>query len=72
LLGSTIFINPALIGNSVYANEGLLFHEALHELGLTDQTIQQALGFKDFNNVSNTKRISNKLESDCITGKGNN
>ena len=39
LLGSTIFINPPLIGSILTNNEGLLFHEALHELGLVDSDI---------------------------------
>jgi hypothetical protein len=35
--------------------------EALHELGLIDEQVQQALGFKDYNKTSDTKRISTKL-----------
>jgi hypothetical protein len=72
LTGSTIFINPLLISSSLATNEGLLFHEALDKLGMIDETIQQTLGFKDYSDVSNTKRISTKLQSDCVTGKGNN
>ncbi len=69
--GNIIYINPAIIGGNLAKNEAFLFHESLHELGLIDQQIQQALGFKDWNNVSNTQRISKKLLKDCIQGKGN-
>ena len=69
--GSTIFINPDKIGNSLTSNEGLLFHEALHELGMIDEQIQKALGWKDYNDVSDTRRISVRLTQDCIAGKGN-
>ena len=67
--GSTIFINPALIGGNLGSNQSLLFHEAIHELGLVDQTIQEALGLKV--DPKNTKSISDKLFKDCFTGKGN-
>ena len=69
-LGTTIYINPLLIGTNLVGNEALLFHEALHELGLGDQDIQTALGIKV--DPNNTKNISDKLRSDCITGRGNN
>jgi hypothetical protein len=46
LNGSTIFINPALIGGNLTSNEGLLFHETLHELGMVDTDIQAALGIR--------------------------
>jgi len=62
--GSTIFINPDRISNSLTLNEGLLFHEALHELGMIDEQVQHALGWKDYNDVSNTNRISIKLIQD--------
>lgn len=68
--GSTIYINPVLIGASLVGNESLLFHEALHELGLIDSTIQEALGLTV--DDKNTRNITTKLNSDCVTGKGNN
>jgi RHS repeat-associated protein len=64
LNGSTIFINPALITNNLWGNEGLLLHEALHELGLQDGQIQKALGFSE--DPKNTKNISTKLQHDCV------
>jgi RHS repeat-associated protein len=67
--GRAIFINPALIGGSLGSNQSLLFHEAIHELGLVDETIQEALGLKV--DSRNTKNISDKLFRDCFTGKGN-
>jgi RHS repeat-associated protein len=70
LLGDTIFINPGLIGRSVPVNEALLFHEALHELGLTDDAVQRALGITV--DAKNTKNITDKLKKDCIAGRGNN
>ncbi|MDQ2949765.1 MAG: RHS repeat-associated core domain-containing protein [Acidobacteriota bacterium] len=70
LFGNTIFVNPALIGGSLTSNEGLLFHEALHELGLVDSSIQSALGLAV--DDKNTRNITTKLQKDCISGRGNN
>ncbi len=69
LFGSTMFINPDLIGNNLNGNMALLFHESLHELGLVDSTIQSALGLTV--DDQNTKNITIKLQKDCVTGKGN-
>jgi hypothetical protein len=70
LNGSTIFINPALIGGNLTSNEGLLFHETLHELGMVDTDIQAALGIRV--DGKNTRNITTTLQKDCITGRGNN
>ena len=73
--GSTIFINPALIGGLLFTNESLLFHEALHELGMIDSQIQTALKSVHQGLVvdtKNTKNISVVLGRDCLRGKGNN
>jgi len=68
-MGDTIYINPALIGNSVAQNEALLLHESLHSLGLDDTAIQTALGIKV--DPNNTNNISNRLRTDCVQGKDN-
>jgi RHS repeat-associated protein len=70
LNGSTIFINPTLIGGNLTGNQSLMSHEALHELGMVDTDIQAALGITV--DGKNTRNITTKLQKDCITGKGNN
>ena len=76
--GSTIYINPSLISGSLTANEGLLMHEALHELGLDDSVIGAGLNSIDKSiqpnakgDWTNTKQFSDKLAKDCYTGKDN-
>jgi hypothetical protein len=68
-VGTIIYINPNLISNSVAMNEGLLLHESLHLLGFDDADLQAGLGFEV--DVNNTKNITDKLQRDCVTGKGN-
>jgi RHS repeat-associated protein len=67
--GNTVFINPARIGGGLINNEALLFHEALHALGLIDTDIQSELGITV--DPNNTKNITDKLKKDCFNGKGN-
>jgi RHS repeat-associated protein len=76
--GSTIYINPSAISQSLVANEGLLAHELLHELGLTDDAIGAGLHSVDPSikpdangNWTNTKQFSTKLAKHCFTGKDN-
>ena len=76
--GSTMFINASAISGNLAANEGLLMHEMLHELGLTDDNIGNALHSIDPSikpdangNWTNTKQFSKKLQSDCFSGKDN-
>lgn len=74
MYGSTVYINPALIGGSLAMNEGLVMHEMLHELGLDDTSIQTGLHFLDSSiaiDDKNTKNITMKLMKDCFTGKDN-
>jgi hypothetical protein len=61
--GSTAFINPNLITNFPILNMGLLFHEALHTLGMDDTQIQKALGLTV--DPNNTINITKKLTKDC-------
>ncbi len=76
--GRTIYIDPSLISGSLTKNEGLLMHEALHELGLDDSAIGAGLSSIDKSikpdangNWTNTKQFSDKLTKDCFTGKDN-
>ena len=76
--GSTVYINPAAITGSLGVNEGLLIHELLHELGLTDDAIGNALHSIDPSirpdangNWTNTQQFSTKLRKDCFSGKDN-
>ena len=72
-----MFINASAISGNLAANEGLLMHEMLHEVGLTDDNIGNALHSMDppikpdaNGNWTNTKQFSKKLQSDCFSGKG--
>ena len=67
--GNTIYINPALISNNLLVDEALLFHEAFHLLGFSDDDLQRALGLKV--DPNNTKSITDKLSKDCFQGKDN-
>jgi hypothetical protein len=76
--GSTIYINPSQISGNPGANEGLLMHELLHELGLTDDNIGTGLQSIDPSirpdangNWTNTQQFSMKLTKDCFSGKDN-
>ena len=68
--GSTIYINPTLISKNLLIDETLLFHEAFHLMGFTDDDLQKALGLTV--DPNNTKNITLKLTKDCFTGKDNN
>ena len=70
-----MFINAAYVSYSLSTNEGLLMHEALHELGLDDNAIGLGLELIDPsikpdtnnpNNWSNTKQFSDKFTKDCF------
>jgi hypothetical protein len=74
--GSTIYVNGSAISGSLTSNEGLLMHELLHELGLTDDVIGAGLHSIDPSiktdangNWTNTEQFSTKLAKDCFTGK---
>jgi RHS repeat-associated protein len=76
--GSTIYIDPSRISGNLGTNEGLLMHELLHELGLSDDAIGAGLESIDpsikpdaAGNWTNTKQFSTKLHKDCFTGKDN-
>ena len=76
--GSTIYLNPSQISGLLGANEGLLMHELLHELGLTDDAIGAGLQSIDPSirpdangSWTNTKQFSMKLQKDCFSGKDN-
>ena len=76
--GSTIYINPSAVSGVLGTNEGLLMHELLHELGLSDSDIGAGLHSIDASinpdaqgNWTNTKQFSTKLTKDCFSGKGN-
>jgi len=78
MYGNTIYINPSLIGGSLRSNEGFLFHEALHQLGLNDDDIGTGLHSIDptikpnsNGQWTNTQQFSNKFTKDCFQGKAN-
>ena len=70
-----MYINGAVVPNSLSAAEGLLMHEAFHELGLDDNAIGIALHSIDPtivpdannpNNWSDTRQFSTKFMKDCF------
>jgi hypothetical protein len=64
--GPQVWINPFLVNpGDTQADAALIGHETLHNLGLTDATIQHDLGLPVTNNTVN---ISNKLQQDCFPG----
>jgi len=74
-----MYINPSAISGSLAVNGGLLMHEMLHELGLTDDAIGAGLQSIDKSikpdvngDWTNTKQFTDKLTKDCFSGKGNN
>ena len=71
LFGNAVFINPSLIGSGILQNQALLFHEALHALGLIDTDIQEKLFGIQGVDPKNTRNITTKLFNDCFRGKGN-
>ena len=56
-------INPGNASN----DSGLIAHETLHNLGLLDPNIQDALGLTIGSDTSN---ITTKLATDCFSGLG--
>jgi RHS repeat-associated protein len=59
-----VWINPTLVNpGDVLAGSSLIAHETLHNLGLTDPTIQTRLGIPV---TSLTVNISDKLGQDCF------
>jgi hypothetical protein len=78
MYGSTLYFNPALISRNLATDEGLLMHEMLHELGLSDDEIGNALHSIDPSiapdqngNWTNTQQFSAKFTKDCFRGKDN-
>ena len=67
--GKAMFINPPLISSNLAVNEGMMFHESLHELGLGDKEIQETLHLTV--DSKNTMNITDRLEKDCVNAKGN-
>jgi len=68
--GPQVWINPFLVNpGDTQADSALIAHETLHNLGLTDTTVQQDLGIPVTNNTVN---ISNKLQQDCFPGPPGN
>lgn len=57
---NTLYISPL----DLQAASSLIAHETLHNLGLTDTTIQSRLGIGV--DANNTDNISSKLQTDCF------
>jgi hypothetical protein len=65
--GNTVYLDPSwIINNSAFYVAGLLTHEALHNLGLTDPQVEGALGLTAAQCGSGTDCISVKLQTDCF------
>jgi|ERR1700690_475460 hypothetical protein len=67
--GGAMFVDPPLISSNLAVNEGMMFHESLHELGLGDKEIQETLHLTV--DSKNTMNITDKLEKDCVNARGN-
>jgi hypothetical protein len=68
-LDNRVWINPGMVNPGSAANDsGLIAHETLHNLGLLDPVIQDALGLTVGSDTSN---ITTKLEKDCFSGLSN-
>jgi hypothetical protein len=66
--GNMVYLAPTwILGNSIFYDAGLLAHEALHNLGLTDPQVESALGLTGGQCPNgSTDCISTKLQSDCF------
>jgi hypothetical protein len=65
--GNTVYFRPAyVLGLNPFHGAAFVTHEALHNLGLTDDDIMAALGLTNTECGNGTDCISVRLEQDCF------
>jgi hypothetical protein len=65
--GNIVYFRPSyVLSLSPFTGAGLLAHEALHNLGLTDNDVEAALGLTSSDCGGGTDCISQRLQEDCF------